>query len=79
VRLGLALRGAWPRGIDVSDGLVGISATCCNGPAVGAGVNVPDVPRSDTLRAVEFRIATALCSGRRDDYELLFNGFPGRR
>ena len=76
VRLGLALRGLATAAIDVSDGLVGDLGHVLQRSGVGAGVNVPDVPRSDTLRAVESELQRRCVLAGGDDYELLFTASP---
>jgi len=79
VALGLALRGLATAAIDVSDGLVGDLGHVLQRSGVGALVQVPDVPRSDTLRRIEPDLQRRCVLAGGDDYELLFTAAPADR
>lgn len=79
VALGLALRGLATAAIDVSDGLLGDLGHVQERSGLGARVNVADVPRSDTLRAIEPQLQRRCLLAGGDDYELLFTAAPAER
>jgi thiamine-monophosphate kinase len=79
VALGLALRGLASAAIDVSDGLLGDLAHLQERSGVGACLQVSDVPRSDTIRAIEPGLQRRCLLAGGDDYELLFTASPNNR
>jgi thiamine-monophosphate kinase len=79
VNLGLALRGLATAAIDLSDGLLGDLDHVLERSGVGACVHVPDVPRSDTLRAMSSGVQRRCVLAGGDDYELLFTASPADR
>ena len=77
VELGIALRGIASAALDVSDGLLGDLGHILERSAVGAEVDLADVPCADWLRAQlaqavqrDFALRCLLAGG--DDYELCF-------
>jgi thiamine-monophosphate kinase len=79
IALGLALRGLATAAIDVSDGLMSDLGHLTERSGIGARVQVPDVPRSDTLRAIEPPLQRRCVLAGGDDYELLFTASPTDR
>jgi thiamine-monophosphate kinase len=79
VALGIALRGLARAAIDVSDGLLGDLRHLMERSGVGALVQVPDVPRSHTLRAIDLPLQRRCVLAGGDDYELLFTASPADR
>ncbi len=79
VALGLALRGLATAAIDISDGLLGDLGHVLERSGVGACVQVPGVPRSDTLRQMEPQLQRRCVLAGGDDYELLFTASPADR
>ncbi|HEX4597716.1 MAG TPA: thiamine-phosphate kinase [Burkholderiaceae bacterium] len=79
VGLGIALRGLASAAIDVSDGLLGDLGHLMERSGVGARVQVPEVPRSDALRAMDQPLQRRCVLAGGDDYELLFTASPGAR
>jgi thiamine-monophosphate kinase len=77
--LGRALRGVASSAIDLSDGLVGDLGHVLARSQVGARLEWPSIPRSETLRGLplEWQQRCALSGG--DDYELLFTAAPAQR
>ena len=76
VALGLALRGLASSAIDLSDGLVGDLGHVLQRSAVGAVVQVDDLPRSATLAAQPVDVQQQCLLAGGDDYELLFTAPP---
>jgi thiamine-monophosphate kinase len=79
VSLGLALRGLATAATDISDGLVGDLGHLLERSGIGARVHVPDVPRSDALRAMQSALQRRCVLAGGDDYELLFTASPAKR
>ena len=79
VTLGRSLLGLAHAAIDLSDGLLGDLGHVCQRSGLGARIEWPLVPISDSLAALAQpdRMALALAGG--DDYELLFSAPPTAR
>lgn len=70
--LGRALRGIATACLDVSDGLAQDLGHLLAASAVGAELELQDLPRSAALAAIDPAFADILALGSGDDYELLF-------
>jgi thiamine-monophosphate kinase len=81
IALGIAMRGVATAALDLSDGLTGDLAHILDRSEVGAVVDLPAVPRSDTLTRLlggaERPLALGCVLAGGDDYELCFTAPPG--
>ncbi len=76
VALGQQLRGIASSAIDVSDGLLGDLGHILRRSAVGARVDLAELPRSADLAALPHALQNECLLHGGDDYELLFTAAP---
>jgi thiamine-monophosphate kinase len=76
IALGLALREVATSAIDVSDGMLGDLAHVLKRSAVGADVQVDELPRSAVLRSLPDALQREFTLAGGDDYELVFTAAP---